>query len=381
MLFRSDVLSGTVTSAVGMATHYHANYVSPYWAPTLVKMVQIGAHIFYRWTGGWGQPGAFGGRYEGSELEGMQIAALDRLEPQFLVEHRIHIRAEAQPIVGTKCQHGSARTRTIAPVHHADNPVAVTNRGKPVRDDDDGAAIRASIAELGLTKEALLADTALLTRVLTYHVVPGKVMAKDVKAGKVKSVQGTELTLGTTGGVTVDNATVVKADIMTGPQVKPLEPARARAFSARLAGLVGTPAGASKGAGLDGLIFNMPDAHDLDAVHEDGFAAGRDGGREVDAVDIVRDAGANPEVVRRTRNAAHAETVVRRRVGQARREVRVVLNRGQADLVAQFGRDGRDGHRDVLNRFFPLVGRDDDDVTILAVRPLILARLGRCLGS
>jgi len=45
----------------------------------------------------------------------------------------------------------------------------------------------------------------------------------------------------------------MKADIMTGPQVKPLEPARARAFSARLAGLVGTPAGASKGAGLDGL--------------------------------------------------------------------------------------------------------------------------------
>lgn len=42
----------------------------------------------------------------------------------------------------------------------------------------------------------------------------------------------------------------MKADIMTGPVVKPLEPARARAFSARLAGLVGTPA---KAAGLDGL--------------------------------------------------------------------------------------------------------------------------------
>lgn len=42
----------------------------------------------------------------------------------------------------------------------------------------------------------------------------------------------------------------MKADIMTGPAVKPLEPARARAFSARLAGLVGTPA---KAPGLDGL--------------------------------------------------------------------------------------------------------------------------------
>ena len=62
--------------------------------------------------------------------------------------------------------------------------------------------------------DALLADKAKLTAVLTYHVVPGKVMAKDVKAGKVKTVQGSELTLGTTGGVTVDAAKVVKADIV-----------------------------------------------------------------------------------------------------------------------------------------------------------------------
>ena len=62
--------------------------------------------------------------------------------------------------------------------------------------------------------DALLKDKAKLTAVLTYHVVPGKVMAKDVKAGKVKTVQGSELTLGTTGGVTVDNAKVVKADIV-----------------------------------------------------------------------------------------------------------------------------------------------------------------------
>ena len=62
--------------------------------------------------------------------------------------------------------------------------------------------------------DALLKDKAKLTAVLTYHVVAGKVMANDVKAGKVKSVQGSELTLGTTGGVTVDNAKVVKADIV-----------------------------------------------------------------------------------------------------------------------------------------------------------------------
>ena len=63
--------------------------------------------------------------------------------------------------------------------------------------------------------DALLADKAKLTAVLTYHVVAGNVMAKDVKPGKVKTVQGSELTLATSdGGVTVDGAHVVKADIV-----------------------------------------------------------------------------------------------------------------------------------------------------------------------
>ena len=61
--------------------------------------------------------------------------------------------------------------------------------------------------------DALLKDKAALTRVRTYHVVPGKVMAKDVKAGKVKTVQGGELTVATAGGVTVDGAKVTATDI------------------------------------------------------------------------------------------------------------------------------------------------------------------------
>jgi uncharacterized surface protein with fasciclin (FAS1) repeats len=62
--------------------------------------------------------------------------------------------------------------------------------------------------------DALIKDKAKLTAVLTYHVVPGKVMAKDVKAGSVKTVQGGMLALGTTGGVTVNNAKVVQADVV-----------------------------------------------------------------------------------------------------------------------------------------------------------------------
>jgi spore germination cell wall hydrolase CwlJ-like protein len=60
-------LGGFVDKEVGSATHYHAAYVAPYWAPTLVKMSQVGQHIFYRWTGTWGEPPAFTGRYAGGE--------------------------------------------------------------------------------------------------------------------------------------------------------------------------------------------------------------------------------------------------------------------------------------------------------------------------
>ena len=61
--------------------------------------------------------------------------------------------------------------------------------------------------------DALLKDKAKLTSILTYHVVSGKVMAADVKAGKVKTVQGSELTVSTSKGVMVDNAKVIKTDI------------------------------------------------------------------------------------------------------------------------------------------------------------------------
>ncbi len=62
-----EALNGAVFAGVGNATHYHANYVMPYWAPTLAKTAVIGAHIFYRWGGNWGRPGAFNQAYAGRE--------------------------------------------------------------------------------------------------------------------------------------------------------------------------------------------------------------------------------------------------------------------------------------------------------------------------
>ena len=65
------------------------------------------------------------------------------------------------------------------------------------------------------TVEALLQDKQKLARVLTYHVVPGKVTASQVKPGAVQTVQGQSLSVRTDGGaVMVDNARVIKTDVM-----------------------------------------------------------------------------------------------------------------------------------------------------------------------
>lgn len=62
-------LEGSVEPAVGTATHYHANWVVPYWASSLTRSADIGVHIFYRWNGFWGTLAAFTGRYAMSEPE------------------------------------------------------------------------------------------------------------------------------------------------------------------------------------------------------------------------------------------------------------------------------------------------------------------------
>jgi len=61
-------LNGFVYKGVGTSTHYHADYVFPYWAVTLVKLKQIGAHIFYRMTGPPGTVAGFDGKYAGGEM-------------------------------------------------------------------------------------------------------------------------------------------------------------------------------------------------------------------------------------------------------------------------------------------------------------------------
>jgi uncharacterized surface protein with fasciclin (FAS1) repeats len=118
--------------------------------------------------------------------------------------------AQAKDIVDTAVAAGSFKTLATALTAAG---LVDTLKGKgpfTVFAPTDEAFAKVPKADL----DALLKDKAKLTAVLTYHVVPGKVMAADVKAGKVKTVQGSELTVTTMGGVMVDNAHVVKTDIV-----------------------------------------------------------------------------------------------------------------------------------------------------------------------
>lgn len=69
-------LAGMVYAPVGQATHYHTDWVVPYWASSLEKIAQQGTHLFYRWPGYYGRRNAFTGRYSGGELVEGRIAQL-----------------------------------------------------------------------------------------------------------------------------------------------------------------------------------------------------------------------------------------------------------------------------------------------------------------
>ena len=76
--------------------------------------------------------------------------------------------------------------------------------------DDAFAALPPGVLDALLLPE----NKEVLTKILTYHVVPGQVMAADVTDGDVATVEGQTVTLSTADGVTVNGATVIQADVV-----------------------------------------------------------------------------------------------------------------------------------------------------------------------
>lgn len=71
-----DMLNGAVFAPVGLATHYHTDWVRPYWSPNLEKLAQVGTHLFFRWPGFWGSPRAMLRSVGGEEPAIARLAAL-----------------------------------------------------------------------------------------------------------------------------------------------------------------------------------------------------------------------------------------------------------------------------------------------------------------
>ena len=114
-------LAGYVYKPVGTATHYHADYVVPYWASTLTKNAVVGAHIFYRWAGGWGRPGAFSQGYVHREpsVDALRSAAI--LAEQRDIANRGQSAARAEAIADIP----GAEPLKLAPSMRGDKRVAV----------------------------------------------------------------------------------------------------------------------------------------------------------------------------------------------------------------------------------------------------------------
>lgn len=86
-------LSGTVFARVGYSTHYHTDWVVPYWSSSLDKVAGVNTHLFFRWTGWWGTPPAFRRTVDSDE------PAIARLAPLSLA-HAPAGTASSSPTAG-----------------------------------------------------------------------------------------------------------------------------------------------------------------------------------------------------------------------------------------------------------------------------------------
>ena len=78
-----EALDGRVFAPVGVATHYHTDWVYPWWSPKLTKIAQVQTHLFFRWPGYWGSAAADNMAYRGNEPDvfGAAVAAASVASP------------------------------------------------------------------------------------------------------------------------------------------------------------------------------------------------------------------------------------------------------------------------------------------------------------
>lgn len=148
-----EALVGRIFAPVGFATHYHADYVVPYWAASLDKVAVIGRHIFYNFRGTSGARSAFRQGYAGFEpavqLPAAEVIAesLDTLDnvtapselpPEIKVEEdRVEALAPTQQV---KPQDTSPLEADLARGSLILGEAAPSKSGKPKAAADDACA-------------------------------------------------------------------------------------------------------------------------------------------------------------------------------------------------------------------------------------------------
>lgn len=116
-------LAGYVAEDVGLATHYHASYVSPRWAPRLVHQKTIGLHVFYRMPGQTGAPGAYRNAYTGRETISTDAK---------MAEARTVAAAAAEPLALAAAEGDVPLAPAMAPMEEKATPVR-SARLRPLR--------------------------------------------------------------------------------------------------------------------------------------------------------------------------------------------------------------------------------------------------------
>jgi spore germination cell wall hydrolase CwlJ-like protein len=101
------MLSGGTYPPVGLATHYHTDWVRPYWSDSLEKIAIVDTHLFFRWPGYWGTPGAFRGAVSGSDGPVAKMAALSPL-------HAIALGLPIDLAVGVDANAAVGEARVVA---------------------------------------------------------------------------------------------------------------------------------------------------------------------------------------------------------------------------------------------------------------------------
>ncbi len=121
--------------------------------------------------------------------------------------------AEAGTIVEVAAANGSFNT-LVAAVDAAGLVETLSSDGPFTVFAPTDEAFAAALGDLGISADDLLADTELLTTILTYHVVAGEVLSTDLTDGMMPAtVQGEEVTVDLSDGVKINGANVIIADV------------------------------------------------------------------------------------------------------------------------------------------------------------------------